>query len=165
MPMRKLKRFHEISFGEFLGRAFDHKDVVFRADINQVEVALFAFGVCWISDELTVHPTDPNRPDRSDKWNVGNAKRRRGAVNRENVGIVFAIRTKQDRDDLGIVKISLRKKRPERPIDHARSESFLFRRPSFALEIAPRELPHRSRFFAIIDCERKIILTFLDNCG
>src|SRR5437762_2308964 len=126
---------------------------------------LFAFGVCWISDELTVHPTDPNRADRSDKWNVGNAKRRRGPVNRENVGIVFAIRAQQDRDDLSIVKISLRKERPERPIDHARSESFLFRRPSFALEIASRELPHRGRFFAIIDRERKIILTFLDNCG
>src|SRR5438132_758772 len=34
MPMRKLERLHEIRFGEFLGRAFDHEDVVFRADVD-----------------------------------------------------------------------------------------------------------------------------------
>ena len=80
---------------------------------------MFSFGVRWIGDELAVDPTNPNRADRSGKRNVGNTKRCRGAVNGENVGIVFAIRTQKNRDDLGIVKISLGKKRAERSIDHA----------------------------------------------
>ena len=96
MPMRKLERLHEISFGNFSGRAFDHDDVVFRADINQIEIALFALGVRRVGDELPVHATDPNRADRSGKRNVGNAKRRRRAVERENVGIVFAVRAQED---------------------------------------------------------------------
>ena len=84
------------------------------------------------------------------------------AVDRENVGIVLAIGAEQDRDDLRVVKISLRKERPQRPIDHSRSERFLFRRTAFAFEIAARKFSDGCRFLAVINCQREAILTFFD---
>ena len=92
-------------------------------------------------------------------------KRGRGAVDRENVGIVLAIRAEQDRNDLRVVKITGREERPERPIRHARSERFLFGRAAFAFEIAAGKFPDRRRFFAVIDREREPILPFLDLGG
>src|SRR5438477_2965269 len=165
MLMGKVERLHEISFGNFPGRAFDHDNVVLSSDINQIEVALFALRMRRVRDELPVDATDADSTDRSGKRNVGNAKCCRRAVERENIGIVFAVRAQEKADDLGIVEITLWKERPERPIDHARGERFLFGRSAFALEIASREFPHRGGFFAVIDREREIILTFLDNCG
>ena len=82
-------------------------------------------------------------------------KRSRGAVDRENIGIVLAIGAEQDRDDLRVVKVAGREKRPERPIGHARGERFLFARAPFAFEIAAREFSDRRGFFAIIDGERE----------
>ena len=77
----------------------------------------------------------------------------------------MAVGAQQDRDNLRVVKVSLRKKRSQRPIDHPRSERFLFRRPAFAFEIAARKFSGGRRFFAVINRERKIILTFLDRGG
>ena len=68
------------------------------------------------------------------------------------------------RDDLRVVEIAGGKKRPQRPIGHARGERFLFARAPFAFEIAAGKFPDRGRFFAIIDGEREPILPFLD-CG
>ena len=39
MPMRELERLDEIVFRNFVGRAFDHDDVVFGADVNEIEIA------------------------------------------------------------------------------------------------------------------------------
>ena len=128
VPMRELERFHEIRFRNFVGRAFNHDDVVFRADINKIEIALFAFDVSRVGDELAIHAADAHGADRSGERNVGNAKRSRRAVDRENVGIVFPIRAEEQADDLGVVEISLRKERPKWPVGHARGERFLFRR-------------------------------------
>src|SRR5882724_5147305 len=104
-----------------------------------------------VSNKLPIDATNPNRADRTGKRNVGNAKRRRRAVERENVGIVFAVRAKEQADYLRVVKITLLKKWPERPINHSRSERFLFGGPSFALEITAGKFSRCGRFFAIID--------------
>src|SRR5207244_10161246 len=97
--------------------------------------------------------------------NVRNRQRGRGAIDRENVGIVLAVRTEQDRDDLRVVKVTLWEKRTEWPIDHPRCECFLFGRTSFAFEVAAREFSSGGGFFTVIDRERKIILTFFDRGG
>src|SRR5207245_11034688 len=81
----------------------------------------------------------------------------------EGVRIMLAIGAEQDRDNLRVVKISLRKKWPQRPIDHSRSERFLFRRPPFAFEIAARKFACGCRFLAIINRKWEEILTFFDD--
>ena len=83
----------------------------------------------------------------------------------QNIGIVFAVRAEQDRDDLRVVKITGREERPERPIGHARGERFFFARATFALEITAGEFPDRGGLLAVIDGERKPILAFLGAGG
>ena len=117
-----------------------------------------------IGDELAIHSPDADRADRPRERNVGNGERGRGAVDRENIGIVLAIGAEQHRDDLGVVKITGRKERAQRPIGHARGERLFFRRTTFAFEIAARKFSDRGRFLAVIDGERKPILALLD-CG
>ena len=163
--MRELERLDELFFGQFLRGAFDHDDVVFGADVNEIEIALLALGVGRVRDELAIDATDAHRADRTGEWNVGNAERGRGAVDRENIGIVLAIGAEQNRNDLRVVKITRREERPERPIGHARSERFLFGRPAFAFEIAAGKLADRRCFFAVIDGEREPILPLLDLGG
>ena len=163
--MREFESFEEFGFGQFLGRAFNHDHIVFSADVNKVQIALGALVVCRIGHELAIDPPDAHRADRARKRNIRNAQRSRGAVERENIGIVLPIGAEQDRDDLGVVKISLRKKRPERAIYHSRSERFLFCRAAFALEIATRKFAGGCGFLAIINCKREVVLTFFDYRG
>ena len=96
MPMGELERLDELLFRQFVRRAFDHDDVVLGADVNQIEIALLALGVRRVGDELAVHATDAHGADRAGERNVGNAERGGGAVDRENIGIVFAIGAEQD---------------------------------------------------------------------
>ena len=93
--MRELERLHEVRFRNFVGRAFDHDDVVFQSHVNQIEIALLALGVSRVCDELAVHAANAHRADRPGKRNVRNAKRGRRAVDRENIRIVLAIRAQQ----------------------------------------------------------------------
>ncbi len=165
MSVCELKRSHKLDFWQFLGGAFDHDHVVFRTDVNKIEIAVSALRVRWVSDELAIHATDTHGANRSGKRNVRNAQRSRRAVERENVRIIFSIRAEEQADDLGVVEISLRKERPKWPIGHARGERFLFRRPAFAPEITTREFSRCRRFFTIIDREWKKILTFFDGSG
>ena len=106
VSMREFERLDELVFRQFVGRAFDHDDVVLGADVNQIEVALLALGVGRIGDELAVDAADAHGADRAGERNVGNAERGGGAVDRENIGIIFAVGAEQDRDDLRVVKIT-----------------------------------------------------------
>src|SRR4029453_18999056 len=107
LSVRELQRFHELGLGHFVRRAFDHDYVVFGADINEVEVTLGALRVRRVGDELPVDAANRNGGDWTGKWNVRHAKRGGGPVERQNVGIIFAVGAEQDRDDLGVVKVSL----------------------------------------------------------
>ena len=64
MSMRELERLDEIRFRNFVRRAFDHDDVVFGADVNEIEIALVAFIVRRVGDELAVR-RDRRAPRRS----------------------------------------------------------------------------------------------------
>ena len=78
VSVRELERLHEFGFRQFIGRAFDHDDVVFRADVNEIEIALrrarswVGFATNWPFDA-----TDAHRADRAGERNVGNSKARR----------------------------------------------------------------------------------------
>src|SRR5205814_459160 len=130
-----------------------------------IEVPLLALGVRRVSDELSIHPTYPDRPNRPGEWDIGNAKRRRCAVDCEHIWIILSVCAEQNADDLRVVKISLRKKRSERAVNHARRERFLFGGATFAFEITSRKFADGGRLFAVIDRQREIILTFFNGGG
>ena len=143
-------------------RTLDHDHIVFGADVNKIEIALCALRVRRVRDELSFDAANAHGADRAGKRNIRNGQRGGCAVHRQNVRIVLAVGAEQDRDDLRIVKVSLWKERPYRPIDHARGERFLFRGTTFALEVAAREFSDCCGLFAIINREREIILAFFD---
>ena len=148
VSVRELERLDELRFRQFVGRAFDHDDVVFGADVNEIEIALHR-ARSWVGLATNSPLTRPTRtaPIGPGERNIGNGKRGRRAVDRENIGIIFAIGAEQDGDDLGVVKITCREKRPQRPIGHARSERFFFGRASFAFEIAAGKFSRRLPLF------------------
>ena len=77
MPVRELERFDKFSFRHFLCRAFDHDHVVFRADVNKIEIALGALVMCRVGNELAINATNAHRANRACKWNVRNSRARR----------------------------------------------------------------------------------------
>ena len=165
IPMRELECLCKFSFRHFLCRALDHDHIVFSAYVNKVEIALGALVMRRVGNELAVNATNAHRANRACKRNVRNRQRSGCAIDRENVGIVLPVGAEQDRYDLRIVKVSLRKEWPQRPIDHSRSKRFLLARTAFTFEIAAREFSDGSRFLAVINCQREVILTFFDLYG
>ena len=119
MPLRELQRIQEVCFRQLVGSPFDHDDIIFGADVDQIEITMHAIGVSRIGNELAVDPPNPHRTDWSLERNVGNAQRRRGTVDRQNIRIIFAIGAEQNGNDLGVVKVALGKKRTQWPVGHA----------------------------------------------
>ena len=118
-----------------------------------------------IGDELAVDAADAHRADRAGQRNVGDAERGGGAVDGEDVGVVFAVGAEEQGDDLGVVEVALGEERTQRTVGHAAGEDFLFGRAAFALEVAAGELAGGGGFFAVFDGEREQVLAFLDLGG
>ena len=155
----------EVGLGEFLGRAFDHDDFFSIADIDEVEVAVGAFVMRGVDDELAVDAADAHGADGSGERNVGNAERGRGTVDRKDVRVVLAIGAQEERNDLRVVEIALRKERAQGTIGHARGEDFLFGGTALALEISAGEFANGGCFFFVFDGEREEVLAFFDGGG
>ena len=156
----------EVGLRQFVASAFDHDDFVFFADVNEVEVALFALGVGRVDHEFAADPADADRADRTVKRDVRNAQCSGGAVDAEHVRVVLAVGTEHDGDDLRLEEIVLREERTQRSVGHARGEDFFFRRATLAFEVAAGELSGRGRLFLVVDGQREEVLAFAQlGCG
>ena len=85
-------------------------------------------------------------------------QRRRGADQRDDVGIVLEIVAQHGADDLRLVAETRREKRPDRPVDQPRGQRLLFRRPALALEKAAGDLAGGEGLFLVVDGQREEIL-------
>ena len=77
--------------GELVGPRLDHHHRLFGADDHEVEVGDVALAVGRVDDHLAVDQPDPHRADRVVEGDVGEHQRRRGAVDRQDVGVVLAV--------------------------------------------------------------------------
>ena len=111
-----------------------------------------------VDDELAVDASDAHRADGSSERNVGDGECGGSAVDAEDVGIILAVRTEQEADDLRLEEIILREERAQRTVGHARGEGFLFGRASFAFEVAAGEFAGRGRLFLVVDGQREEVL-------
>ena len=101
--MAKFNGIDDRIFAHLFGAGFDHHNAVRRADNRDAHIARAKFRVRRIDDELSIHATDANRANRAAKRNV---RERQGAgcgVDPDNVGIVFLVRGKDQRDHLCLV--------------------------------------------------------------
>ncbi len=163
--MRETKSGDELNLGQFLCFAFDHDHMVLCSDIDEIKVAHYPLAVNWVCHELAVDAADADCGNGTREGNVGNAQCRARAVDKENVRIVLAVCAQKYADDLGVVEVTFREKRPKRPIRHAAGENFLLGWATFALEITTWKFADRRRLLAVVDREREEVLTFLDVGG
>ena len=99
--------------------AFNHDDIVFCADVNEIEVAHLALDVSRVRNELAIDAAHAHCTNRTCEWDIGNAERGGRTVDRENIRIVLAVSAEQNRNDLRVVKITRGEERAQRPIGHA----------------------------------------------
>ena len=108
--LAEFQRGVEVGLGDFLGRAFIHHDVVFVADIDEVEVALGHFGVRRVGDELARDAADAHRAERAGPRNVADHQRGARADDAQNVRIVLAVGAQHDGLHLHFVIPALRER-------------------------------------------------------
>ena len=156
--VREFKRFDETLVRHLVGGAFNHHHVLLVPDVDEIERRVQHLFVRGIDDEFAVDFADAHRADRAVPRDVRAKQRGGSAVDHQHVRIRHLVRRKQQTDDLHFVQKSFREQRAQRAVAEARGENFLFRRASFALEIAARETAGGGEFFAVIDRQREEIL-------
>ncbi|OQB91521.1 MAG: hypothetical protein BWX84_01366 [Verrucomicrobia bacterium ADurb.Bin118] len=150
----------EISFGDFLGRAFKHDDLGFAAHEDEVQIAVLQFAVRGVDDELARDPADAHGAERSGPRNITDHQRGGRAVDAEDVRVILAVGAEHDGLDLDFVVPAFGEERTDRAIRHAHGEDFLFGGAPFALEVAAREFARRGGFLPVIHGQGKEILAF-----
>ena len=87
LAVRELERLEHDVLGDLVRPGLDHRQRVAGADDDQVEVGLLV--ACWmsvgLSDELAVDAPDAHCADRAEERQRRDRKRRRGAVDAEDV--------------------------------------------------------------------------------
>jgi len=140
----------EIGLGNFVTPAFDHNHIVLRGGDDQVDVRVVEIGHGGVNDELPVDPADPRTGNGACNGNVGQRQGACRAADAENVGIVLLIGRENDHVDLHLVFVSLREKRANRAVDHARGKGLLFGGTSFAFEEPAGDLSGGVGLFAVV---------------
>ena len=158
--VRGLERLDGFLFGHLVGARFDHHDAVLRAGHHQVEAALLPLREGRVDDVLAIDQADAHRGDGLFDRHLRQRERRARAGERQDVGVVFGVGRKHERNDLGFERPSGGEERPDRPIDHAAGERFLFGGLAFALEEAAGNAARGIGVFAVVDGERKEVNSF-----
>ena len=114
-----------------------------------------------IQHVLAVDVADARGADRTVERNARQRDRRRRADHRRNVGIDLGVDRHHRRDDLHFVVEAIGKQRPDRTVDQARRQRFLFRRPAFTLEEAAGDLARGVGLFLVVDGQREEVLAGL----
>ena len=150
---------------DFEGVAFDHDDLVFRADVDEIDIAVEALGVSWVGDELAVDATDADGAEGFGHREVREEDGGGSAVHGEDVGVVFSVSGEEERDDLGVVEVAFGEERAQRAVRHPAGEDFFFGGAAFAFEVAAWEAACGGGFFFVFDAEREEVLTVLEVGG
>ena len=148
-------RVQDLALGDFARARFDHHHLGGAADHHQVETAALHLLVGGVQDELAVDETDAHGGDRGREGDIGDVQRRRGAGDRQDVGVVGEIGREHQGDDLRLAGPALREERPDRSVDQARRQGLLLVRAALAFEEAARDLAGGIGVLAVIDGQRQ----------
>ena len=138
---------------------------MFRANVNEVEIAFGVLVVGGIRDEFSRNACDANGSDGSSPRDIGDHEGGGGSVEGKNIGIVLAIGAKKDGDDLSVVKIAFGKEGAKGAINHSAGEDLFFGRAAFPTEVASGYATNGSGFFFVFDGKREEVLAVFDFRG
>ena len=153
--MRKTEGFHHPALGHVLGSRLHHHNGVVGTRHDEIQCRSIQIGEGRAQDELIVDQTHAHRANGGVKGKVRNSERRGGAGDREDIGIVLAIRGQQETGHLRFATPATRKQGPQRPIDQATGDDLLLVRPAFPLEEATRDPTRRVEALAIVHRQRQ----------
>ena len=144
-------RVEQRRFGELVGAGLDHHHRVAGAGDDEIELGDVPQAVGRVHDQLAVDEAHAHGADRIEERDVGEGERRRGAVERQHVGIVLAVGREHEGDDLRLVVVPLGEQRAQRPVDQAGGDDLLLGRPPLALEEAARDAPGGIGVLLVVD--------------
>ncbi len=106
---------------------------------------------------MTTSPSISRRAPRRRvvEGDVGQHQRGRGAVDRQDVGIVLAVGGEHEGDDLGVVDVALGEERAQRAVDQAGGDDLLLGRPALALEEAAGDAAGGVGVLPVVDGQRQ----------
>ncbi len=130
----------QILFVDLLGARLDHRDRLGAAADDQVESRVLQVGQRRVHDQPAVDAADAHGANRAEERHRRQHQRCRGAVDGQDVVRVHLVGRERGHDDLDLVLVALRPKRPDRAVDHARGQDRLLARAALALEEPSRDL-------------------------
>ncbi len=152
-------------FVEFLGFRLDHQDGVLGAGNDEVENRLVHLVEMRVQNVFAVDVADACAANRAHERNARDRQGSGGCNHRQYVRIVFKVVLDDGNDDLGLVLVAFREERADRTVDQAGNQRFLFRRATFALEIAARDLAGGIGLFLVVYGQREEVLAGLGRLG
>ena len=152
--VREVERLEQLLVRHLVRAGLDHRQAVLRADDDEVERAVRLALLERRHDELAVDQRDADGAHRAEERQRRDHQRRGGAVDAEDVVRRDHVRREGRADDLHLVAEALRPERPDRAVDHARSEDGALVRRSLALETA-EDLPGGVHPLLDVDGERE----------
>ena len=150
---------------ELIGFGFDHHHRIVGAGDDQVEIAvgdLLLVGLRIYSPSIMPTRAAPIGPMKGTPEMVRAADAR---DHRDDVGLVLAVVAEHLADNENFIVEAFGEERPNRAIDQAAGQRFLFGGAALALEEAARDTPGGREFFLIVDGQREEILPRLDGLG
>ncbi len=161
----EVQRFHHQGFGNFIGAALHHEDGVLGAGDAQIERAGIHLGCRGISHECAVDVADAHRADRSLERNVADGQRRRSAVDRQNVDLMFAVGRQRSDDHLHVVAEIGGEQRAQGPIGQAADQNAGFAGPAFAPEERAGNAARGVQALFVFHAQREKVDAFTRRAG
>ncbi len=158
--MRAFERLDHLRFRHFLRARLDHDDAVPAAGDDEIERAALALVERGVDHELAVRESDAHAGERPRLRNARQRQRRRRAGDRQHVGVVVRVGRDDERDDLRFVAPAVGEQRPDRAIDQAAREHFLFGRLAFALEEPAGDPPRGVGILLVVARQRQEVDPF-----
>ncbi len=156
LAVRELERLEKQILRHLVGAGLDHGQAVLRADDDEVEGGLLPVLLQRrVDDELAVDQPDAHRADRPEERQRRQHERSRRTVDAENVVRGDEVGREHGADDLHLVAETLRPKRPDRAVDHPRSQGGALTRASLALEEAAGDLARGVHPLLDVDRQRE----------
>ena len=151
---------HHRFFLHFLGAGLDHHDAVGGADHHDVQQALAHLGVSRVDDECAIHQTYADGADGAFERNVGDGQCGRGAIDAEDVRVIFGVGGEDEGDDLGFAAEAIREQGPHGAVNLAAGENFTLAGAAFALDEAAGDASAGVGVFAIVNGQGEEIDAF-----
>ncbi len=148
-------RLEHVPLGNDAGPPLHHDDPRFGPRDDDVDVAALPVLDGGVDFELAVQPADAHGGDGAGEGHIGEVQRGGSPDHGEDVGIVFLVHREHGGDHLRLAAVLFGKERPERPVDQARGQGFLFAGAAdFAPEIVARDAARRVDLFLVFDLQR-----------